>query len=260
MLSDYHEATDAAGGTTNAFNDPRGLARENNYFKGMQVLFSNPVSPHYNTVATITQSDGPTRTIYFEPPLAVPTIPGEAVELYNFRGRGTLIGQYNGAINDAISQARQQHVLLPHTETVSGFFSRQFPEIVIPSIFVSFARVEATLRNGQTYRLKPSEYRVDRMSRTVEVWRSQSRDRLHGMALRLVGYVSPGLLNTDDDRTTMDLEWLYNEVKAQLLERMVASGMPVTGQDRLFLQERNEASGKRALIINRAMPNTIRLF
>jgi hypothetical protein len=40
---------------------------------------------------------------------------------------------------------------------------------------------------------------------------------------------------------------------------MVASGMPVGTQDRLYLQERTEASGKRPIIVARAMPNTIRL-
>ena len=74
------------------------------------------------------------------------------------------------------------------------------------------------------------------------------------------GYAMPSLLDDDDDETNIDLEWLFNEVKAAILERMVASGAPTTMSDRLFLQERNESIGKRGLIVNRALPNTVRLL
>jgi hypothetical protein len=74
-----------------------------------------------------------------------------------------------------------------------------------------------------------------------------------------VGYAQPSLLADEDDTTGIDPEWLFNEVKAQVLERHLASNMPIGAQDRLYLQERTEASGKRSMTMARALPNTIRL-
>ena len=259
MLSDYHEATDATGGQTGVVVDHINLARENGYFKGMQILFTNPDSPHAGTIATVTSSQGDTRAIYFEPALASPTIPGETIEMVNFRGRGTTIDQYNAAINAALMIARQQHAIVPTTYAVPDLFDRSSPYIDIPATFVSFARPEVTERDGRRYVVQPGEYIVDRLARQVEVTRASTMQRLHGLAVTLRGYAMPDLLESDDDETNIDLEWLFNEVKAQLLERMVASGMPVTSADRLYLQERREAEGKRTLVPPRAVPNTIRL-
>lgn len=258
MMGDYFEATDASGGQTSQFHDPYALARESSFFKGMQILFSNTGSPHYGKVATVTASDGVGRVIYFEPPLETPTLPGETIELYNFRGRGTTIAQYNATINAAISAARQQHALVPYREELTTPFMRTSPYIDIPQAFVSFSGVETVDRSGYRQHLKPGEYTVDRFSRSIEV-RGRARDRLHGLTMTVRGYVMPALLDDDDDRTSIDLEWLYSEAKAQLLERMVASSLPVSSQDRLFLQERESADGKRSMIINHVVPNTIRL-
>lgn len=259
MLSDLYMATDSTGGRTNAVVDTVAFARESGHFDGMQILFTNPSSPHYGTLATVTASDGPNRTVYFEPPLASASIAGETVELYNFRNRGTTVSQYNGAINDAISIARDQHALIPISYDVPDAFSRTSTVIDIPDTFAAFTGVRATRRDGRPYRVKPGSIYVDRMFRTVEVVAPAEIDYLHGLSLELVGYAKPELLNDDDDETTIDSEWLYNEVKAQVLERMVASGLPVSSQDRLYLQERNEAGGKRPIIVQRAAPGTVRL-
>jgi hypothetical protein len=140
MLSDYQEATDATGGSTGSFVDPINLARESGFFKGMQILFTNPASPHAGTIATVTSSNGPARTIYFEPPLASATIPGETIEMVNFKGRGTTVSQYNAAINAALMKARQQHAIVPVATTLPDLFSRTNPRIAIPATFLSIVR------------------------------------------------------------------------------------------------------------------------
>lgn len=259
MLSDFYEATDPVGGKTNTFTDLVALARESTHFKGMQILFSNPASPHYGSISTVTVSHGPTRTITFEPPLAQPTIPGETIELYNYRGRGTTISQYNAAINDAIGIARQQHYLIPYRVALTEPFSRTATIIDIPDQFISLSGMSTTERDGHPYRIPPGSYTVDRLGRTVEITRASTVQRLHGLTLTLSGYVMPELLYDDDDTIAIDLDWLYNEVKAALLERMVASGMPIQTADRLFLQERQQAAGKRTLVVTRVVPNTVRL-
>ena len=260
MLNDFAEGTsDGAGGTT-WIKDPINFRRETNWFKGMQILFTNADSPNFGRIATVTSSDSLTQIINFEPPLPIPVLPGDTVELYNFRSRGTTVSQYNASINDAIAVARQEHALLPISYTFDTGFARTSPYITVPSTFTSFYAMETTDSAGYVYRVRPQDMIVDRMTRRIEVRTSRAIDRLHGRYMVLHGYAEPALLFNDDDRTLIPLDWLYSEVKAQILERMVLNDNPVSSQDRIYLQERTEANGKRPIVVTQMMPNTYRLY
>lgn len=259
MLNDYQEATEDIGGETGSLHDAIVFGRETGYFNGMQVFFSNPASPNFGHLATVTRSDGPTRTVNFEPPLASGvTQVGDTVEMYNFKGRGTTVGQYNASINDAITVARTYHHIIPTAETLVTAFNRATPTITVPDDFASVWGV-SVVDGERPFQPRASDITINRFDRTISV-RSRVADRFHGKYVTVYGYVSPPLLNDDDDTTSIDPEWLFNEVKAQILERMVASGMPIGAQDRLYIQERQEAGGKRPMIVTRAMPGTVRLL
>jgi hypothetical protein len=258
MLNDFFPAVANASGQTNSLTDVLNLARETDYFKGMEVFFSDPTSPNYNHIATITRSDGPTRTIFFEPPLATGTVEGETVELYNFKSRGTRWSQYNESINDAISIAMELHALVPAVVTADSPFMANPGTLEIPESFVSFTYVSFAMPNGISTNVRPEHIQVNRFNRTIE-FRRNSAYRWNGRIPTFYGYEMPDMLNDDTDTTVIESEWLFNEVKAQILERMIASGMPVGSQDRLFVQERTEAGGKRPMIVTRAMPGTVRL-
>jgi len=258
QLGDFYPVTVTQVGTTNNMFDSYNLAGETNKFKGMQVLVLDADPQNVGKIATVTYSDEVSRSISFEPPLPAPMQVGDTAELYNFKSRGSTIQQYNQAINTAILQAREQHAVIPYTVTLTSAFLRTSPYIDIPGIFTHIVTVDALNARGGTVRLKPGDMMVDRFSRSIEVHR-RGVNSLHGLTLRLRGYVAPNLLNSDTDQTSLDAEWILNEVKAQLLERRMAAGEPVGQQDRLFLQERNEASAKRAVILTRVAPNTVRL-
>ncbi len=258
QLGDFYPVIVTQAGTTGNMFDNFNLAGETNKFKGMQVLVTDADAQNVGRITTVTHSDEATRSISFEPPLPDPMQVGDTAELYNFKSRGSTVQQYNQAINTAILQAREQHAVIPYTVTLTNSFLRTSPYIAIPDIFTHIVTVDALNARGATVRLKAGDMMVDRFSRSIEVHR-RGVNQLHGLALRLRGYVAPNLLENDADWTGLDAEWILNEVKAQLLERRMAAGEPVGQQDRLFLQERNEASGKRAVILTRVAPNTIRL-
>jgi hypothetical protein len=258
MLNDYHTATAAGAGETGQLTDLHKLARESDYFKGMQVVFTDEDSPNYLHMATVTRSDGPTRTIFFEPPVSGSIPSGDVVDLYNFRGRGSTYDQYNDHINDAIRVARDLHALVPMTVEGEDAYNYQTRRIAVPDELVSLAYVTFTeTHTGRRRKISSRDMTVDRLSREV-VFGSYAYG-WNGYTPTFVGYGMPDLLEDDDDTTEIEAEWLFNEVKAQILERQVASGMPVGSQDRLYLQERTEAGGKRPMIITRALPNTVRL-
>lgn len=259
MLSDFYQVTADDQGRTTALTDNIVLAREMDFFNGMQVYFSDLTSPNFGLISTVTRSDGPTRTINFEPPIPGGVVAGETVDLYNHKGRGTTVDQYNRAINDAIAIAADNHALVPLTVAGSTAYSYKTPQLQIPAQFASFAYVQFTGRDGRLHNLDARRVSVDLLTRTVTIPGSRGY-QWNGLTPTFVGYQRPQMLNADDDTTSIEVEWLFNEVKAQILERMLMSGQPVGPQDRLFLQERTEAGGKRPVIIARAVPNTVKLF
>lgn len=258
MLDDYALATDAAGGFTNQFTDRTNLARERGYFQGMQLYFCNPSSPHFGHIATVNRSDWETRTIYFEPPLPSNSIAGEQVEMYNFRGMGSTKRQYDHSIADAVTIAREQHAVIPLVVAATDPLDRRNPSAVIPNDLTSFSYLRFDLPSGNFYNLPFRNVRVDRLTRTVTVTGAAGYS-MGGKAFSFVGYGQQPIPQDDDDLIHINTEWMMNEVKAQVLERLIAAGRPVGSQDRLYLQERNEAGGKRPLTVARAVPNTIRL-
>ncbi|MDQ3223975.1 MAG: hypothetical protein M3Q75_10975, partial [Gemmatimonadota bacterium] len=215
QLGDFYPVTTTQAGTTNNMFDTFNLAGETNKFKGMQVYVTGGTYANIGQITTVTFSDEVSRSISFEPPLPVATVVGDTAELYNFKSRGSTIQQYNQAINTAIMQAREQHAVIPYTETVAGSFLRTAPYISIPEIFTHIASVDALDARGATVRLRAGDMMVDRFSRSIEVHR-RGVNSLHGLSLRLRGYVSPALLENDTDETNLDAEWILNEVKAQL--------------------------------------------
>jgi hypothetical protein len=257
MLNDYHRATASVGGETGQLTDPIGLARETDYFMGMEVIFMDEDSDNYLHRARVTRSDGPLRTIYFEPPVTTPTGVGENVDLYDFRGRGSTYDQYNNHINDAIRIARESHALVPLVVVGDDTYDRNLRTLDVPTDLISIAYVTFTDSSGRVRRIPPSSMRVDRL--TGQVTFSSSAYTWHGYTPTFVGYGLQDLLDDDDDECNIEPEWMFNEVKAQILERNVASGMPIGSQDRLYLQERTEAGGKRPMVITRALPNTVRI-
>lgn len=257
MLNDFHTGTAEATGQTGQITDRQNFARETDYFKGMEVVFADPYSTNSGHKATVTRSDGPTRTIFFEPPVESNIPEGEVVELYNFRGRGSTYDQYNQHINDVISVARDLHALVPLVIEGSDTYNRTTRRMEIPYDLVSLAYVSFTDRTGRKRTVRPQEMMVDRLTGEIEL--SASSGHWNGFTPTFVGYGMPDYLDDDEAETSIEAEWLFNECKAQILERYLASGMPVGSQDRVYLQERTEAGGKRPMIITRALPNTVRV-
>lgn len=257
MLNDYYRAQATSDGGTGTFTDVYNLARETDHFKGMEVYFANPLSSHYGHIATVTHSDGPTRTISFEPPLPDSVVQGDVVELYNFKGRGSTITQYNASINDAIAVARELHALVPTVVTGTDPFLLTPGSLAIPDALESFSSVGFAMPDGRSEMARSGSYTVNRFTWTLD-FKPRVSAAYHRRYPTFYGYSMAPFMNNETDETSIESEWLFNEVKAQILERLVASGMPIGDQSRIYLQERTEAGGKRPMIITRAMPNTVR--
>lgn len=100
---------------------------------------------------------------------------------------------------------------------------------------------------------------MDRFTRTVTI-SGNARRAFHGpQSVTVTGYVRPAPLHDDHHRTSIPLEWLIVEVKAELESHDVTTGMTQGMRDRLYNLDRGAADGRRISIIGTRAPNTIRL-
>ncbi len=259
MLDDFYLVTASVDGTTGSLRDDTTLAMETGFFKGMQgYVVSGPVA-NLERVVNVTSSDGPNHTIYFEPALPVAVAAGNQVELYNRKKQGATVAQYNEAINAAIRTISEQHNMIPYeTQTVS-LFNRKFPDLAIPTDFAAVYGVSIVNPTGVLQRIPAKYVSIDRDTATLSVGTLWGQ-RANGRYLMIHGYKIPSELTTDDQTIEVEAEWLYPEIKAIILERHIASGIPIGTQDRIFMQERDQADKKRNIAIRRYAPNTVRLY
>lgn len=258
-LGDLVLVTATADGTESSIIDTVNLARESRHFDGMQVLCTGGDGSNVGRVATVSASSGEYRSITVVPPFPAKVLAGDTFELVNRRGMGWTIDQYHRAINVAIQRAGEEHAVVPYSEEVVERIDWREPALVIPEAFAYFSGVTVTDGTGRTRKLPPKDVRVDRFARTVAIG-GASRRRFFGYtAARIEGYVRPAPLTEDTHRTTVQLEWLIVEVKAELESHDLSTGVSQGSRDRLYNLDRGGADARRIGIIGTRAPNTIRL-
>lgn len=250
------QATDT--GTESSIIAGVDLARERGAFDGMQVLCVAGNPANIGGLSTVTGSDYETRSISFAPPFPVLTGPGDQFDLYNRRGTGWLVTQYNDAITNAIQKAGEAHGALPYSLVVDEPFNRTAATVPIPQPFSYFTRVDFLRRDGTRKAIPPAFVDVDRTTREVTI-RGRWAHELHGHAYRLVGAAKPAILTSDTDRTQLSVDWIVQEVVAILFGTDAASGATQGSRDRLFVMARQQADGRRPTVVTTFGPNTIRL-
>lgn len=256
-LGDLVLATATKNGTESTIFDAYNLALEVRHYNGMEVLCTDGHPANIGRTGTVTTSSQADQSVNFIPPFPMPTTIGDTFEMYNRRGTGWRVTQYNAAINAAISRAGDEHFTIPHTMEADTF-DRHDGRITIPLDFSHFSGVEWRTRRGETRQLLPNFYTFDRFSRSVVVKGRYLRE-MSGVTPVIRGYIPPPLLEQDDHQTSIPLEWLIVEVKAELQNHDVSTGSTQGARDRLFYLDRQGADGRRQAIITTYAPNTRKL-
>lgn len=258
QLGDYLRGEATHDGEPNAMRADRDFQREVNFFKGMQIVCVSGPDLNVGKTATVQGSDPVSKTITFAPSFPVATQVGDIVELFNMRGMGWTLEQYNAAINGAIAQAGEDHATVPYQTAAEERFNRRDPVIEIPAPLIYFEGLDLLDRQGVWRSVQPRYLWVDRFAHTVEI-KGRQRDISEGQAIRIRGHARPQPLEHDEDRTSIQSEWLVIEASAILLQHDVASGMSQGARDRLMFMARQGADGRRPIVGVRYGPNTVKL-
>jgi len=259
MLGDFTLLRATADTSDSHIEDAVNLQREANAFNGMQLYCSASANLlNVGKIATVVSNNPAARTINFTPSLPFPVQVGDEFELYNYRDNGWLVDEYNRAINDAILRGGEENGTLPYSEVLAEPFSRNYNLITIPASFSHFSGIDIIGRDGVPRKVPYDKYEIDRHTGELSI-RGSYLHKAHGQTLRVRGFRSPELLNSDSDTTHIPLEWLVHEVVAILLEGDVVHGVQQGERSRVLNMERGGADGRRPVILTTYPPNTVKL-
>lgn len=245
------------GSTNSQVISHRDLIRPNHSLKGMDIICTSGNLANVGQSGVITQSDGDARAVTFAPPLPANTTAGDTFELYNRRGTGWKIEQYNFAINHALRQAGEDHATERVIHEPEGIY-RRGDYVPLPDDWSRFARVEIVDRRGGRQKVPPTGWDIDTTSR--EIWLKRGWEhKAHGRTLRLHGHRTPAQLFGDADRTTMSTEWLVHEALNHLYQQGASDPLGTNDMSRLLFMERQGADGRRTSVLTVYEPNTVAL-
>lgn len=255
QLGDLTIAVATNTGTTSILTDTINLTREAHAFDGMQMYCADAQAvENIGAVTTVVGSNPAQRSVSFTPSLLMPTMPGDVFEMYNYRGVGWRLEDYNRAINDAILRGGQEHGPIPMSMEVPAYVRNS--DIPIPEEFAYFSSIEV-YRYDHWHKVPFRYYEADPYECTVR-FRGPYVYGADGQKLRIKGHREPELLFTDDATTSIPTEWVVHEVIAILVQHDAMMGGN-NGRDRLLQFSRSGADGRRPTIVTTYAPNTIKL-
>lgn len=207
-------ATDA--GSTSAFIDVTHLIdREENAPSLVNRIgyFSGGTADNLGHEVRITGFNKATKALTFEPGVPVTTQPGDQMELWSNWQRFGGIEAIHALIREGIRAV--ETFTGPQVYGSAQSFSWSAPEIAIPSTWCEFGGADRRDRYGLWKAIPPAQLNVRKGLRTVEV-RGKGRDLARSSSIRLWGYEPAPFLETDDDETDVDAEWLIKTVASAM--------------------------------------------
>ena len=231
-LGDLFILTATKAGSETTLFDEINARRPLDHFKNRDALFTEGTGSNLGLVRRVTSSDSTTQVINFQPALPAVTATGDVVELYNERGVGWTVDEYHRVINAAIRLGYEDHLtpisadVAPVANTVTDSFWGTMTAsytITPPSTMTKIHSVLTTDSWGRQFKLpravRPGAegYWVDRNSGTVILAGSWWAYGTTPATIRLEGYAEPDILSDDEDRTTIDEEWIVTWCMARLL-------------------------------------------
>lgn len=162
-------------------------------------------------------NDKSSAQVQLSPALPAALAVGDVVEFYNERDLGPSVDDIHQVINSVILSAQDVNI----TDTVGpeAQFSETTPLVSIPSTWRFLTGAEWQDRRSIWRPIPPADLRVDVPNRTVEI-RNRSAYLADGLKVRLRGAVAAAALQSDDDTTSVDAEWLKYQAAAELLISM----------------------------------------
>ena len=207
-LGDVTDLIATENSTTQKFIDTIRLSGAIEVPKNRDIVFTG--GHNTNTVRRVTTSDMTAGFVEFAA-VGVNTEIGDTAEMYNFRGRGWRVEEYNDAINQAISDSwplyREVYGLSGgNFDASTGLISITDPLLthITTVSYIDSAGYAQTVSNALLFRGQGWSY--DPMLQRIDV--RGCGEIPNGSAVRIYGFSRPDTLAADEDVTRINPEWL----------------------------------------------------
>ncbi len=225
-LGDFDQLEATKAGSTTTFFDELRARKPTGAFRARDVLVVSGTAANVGLTRRVQDSNAETQSLTLQPALPAATAVGDVVELYNERGTGWPVSEYHRVINSALRLAYPDHLqpIAADVAPISVGTSDHYAVHVLtpPPTMTHLHSVVATDLGGgfripRAVRLGAPGYWIDKASGTVTL--SGAFWPYGGVpgTLRLEGYAESADLLTDEDRTTVDEEWLVTWCMGRLL-------------------------------------------
>jgi hypothetical protein len=199
------------------------------------------------------------RSLTFFEDLPAITAAGDDVELYNERGTGWSVSEYNDVINQVVIDAPNTYAHA--TLDIVGDFDRDSPEVAIPAslVYVTGLLYEDSEERWNTVeranRSNGEGWVVDHGNLLLRVG-GRVRSSLDGRSLRVTGLTRPSAMTTDASTTTADPAWVVAQCCFELMLSAIERNPDFERRSLLFAQE---AERRRPLVGINLPINAIRV-
>ena len=257
LMGDVIVATATSDGTTTTAIDTVNLNYENSGLTGrMLYVYAATNTANESLIRRVTGNTKSTGTVTFTPALPAVTKAGDVLEFYAKRGVGPGPLEIHEAINRAIQAARDNHVSPAlSTETTLNYLS---PTVTIPSTWTFFGGAEWKDFEDIWRPIPKADLDLDKVGRTIR-FMNRSRWLADQRGVRLRGYLPPAALDSDDDGTSVDAEWIMNQAAADLMMATSDQQNDPAGAERKAQYFQGKADGLRAKTRTRPTGMFVRL-
>jgi len=203
--------TATANGSTTTLLDTINVNAGTEHFNGREILFTSGTND--GLVRRITGTTSSTGTLTFAA-VTASTATNDTADVYNRRGRGFTVAQYNRAINNAINDAYPLGMIeVVATVTNPAAFDAETPEITVPASIIDVLELEYADSSGD-YHVLPKARRRGGYGWFADPASGQLR--LHGrvaasadgLVLRIHGLGRQDELSSDSDTCALSPEYI----------------------------------------------------
>ncbi|MDP9470147.1 MAG: hypothetical protein M3Q71_05680 [Chloroflexota bacterium] len=225
-LGDFDQLEATRAGSTTTFFDEIRARKPTAAFRAREALFVSGTPANIGLIRRVQDSNADTQSLTLQPALPAATAVGDVIELYNERGIHWPVNDIHRIINSGIRLAYPDH-LEPIAANVTpvpvGSSDRHAVHTLIPP--PTMIRLHSVVmddpsggyRIPRAVRLGAPGYWIDKANGTVTLSGVFWPYGATPATIRLEGYAEPAELLTDEDRTTVDEEWLVTWCMARLL-------------------------------------------
>lgn len=214
ILGDATVLSATAAGSTDTFTDARHLVNRGDNAPSLMdrlLYFSGgPTTDNYGHEARITGFVAATSTLSFDPDAPSATTTGDEVEVWSNWSRWGGIAAIHQLINEGIRSV--ENIAGPQVWDTEQLFSRDSPELTIPSTWCEFGGVERQDQRGRWIPINEQWYRVREGLGTIEL-HGRAALNANNYSVRMYGYERCEPFGTDPTETTpVDPMWLAESV------------------------------------------------